>query len=176
MAWDRSGDKEVSCGGGSCEPEIGANECRCDGGQPKNFLRPCLLLLLAEQPAHGYELMERLKAFGFPRDPGGLYRVLRAMEKEGQVLSRWQVSEVGPDRCHYELTPMGREWLRAWARTLDENRVSVEAFLGRYQTLQNGAMDVPSLEMYTTVVKAHAAAPDPKEIGGRTHGKEWRSQ
>jgi len=27
---------------------------------PKNFLRPCLLLLLRERPAHGYELRERL--------------------------------------------------------------------------------------------------------------------
>jgi len=120
--------------------------------------------------------MERLKAFGFPRDPGGLYRVLRAMEKEGQVLSRWQVSEVGPDRCHYELTPMGREWLRAWARTLDENRISVEAFLGRYQTLETSAAAVPSLQMYTTVAKARAATRDPKADAGRMQGKEWRSR
>lgn len=160
----------MSCGGSSCEPEIGAHECRCDGGQPKNFLRPCLLLLLAEQPAHGYELMERLKAFGFPRDPGGLYRVLRAMEKEGQVLSRWQVSEVGPDRCHYELTPMGREWLRAWARTLDENRLSVEAFLGRYQTLETDVAGAASLDQFTMLARAREAATDPKEAGDRTHG------
>ena len=39
-----------------------ADHCRCDGGQPKNFARPCLLLLLAEAPGHGYELMERLTA------------------------------------------------------------------------------------------------------------------
>ncbi len=28
---------------------------------PKNFLRPCVLLLLREQPAHGYDLLERLE-------------------------------------------------------------------------------------------------------------------
>ncbi|MCA1680840.1 MAG: helix-turn-helix transcriptional regulator, partial [Actinobacteria bacterium] len=45
---------------------------------PKNFLRPCLLLLLREAPAHGYELLDRLRAFGFEgSDPGGLYRALR---------------------------------------------------------------------------------------------------
>src|SRR5437764_479669 len=32
---------------------------------PRSFLRPCVLLLLREQPAHGYELLERLQAFGF---------------------------------------------------------------------------------------------------------------
>src|SRR4028118_363495 len=46
---------------------------------PKNFLRPCLLLLLREHPAHGYDLLERLRPLGFNRDdPGRLYRALRA--------------------------------------------------------------------------------------------------
>ena len=40
----------------------GVDRCRCDGGQPKNFARPCLLLLLAESSAHGYELIDRLMA------------------------------------------------------------------------------------------------------------------
>ncbi len=53
---------------------------------PKNFLRPCLLLLLREQPAHGYDLLERLRPLGFARDdPGRLYRTLRALEREGLV-------------------------------------------------------------------------------------------
>lgn len=109
--------------------------CRCDGGQPKNFLRPCLLLLLAEQNAHGYELLERLKPFGFSRDPGGLYRVLRSMEQEGLVASQWLSSAAGPDRCQYRLTPLGGEWLGAWADTLDETRRTLEGFLRRYITL-----------------------------------------
>ena len=40
---------------------------------PRNFVRPCVLLLLREHPAHGYDLLERLKVFGFsPTDPGRL--------------------------------------------------------------------------------------------------------
>lgn len=118
----------MSCG----ECGIQAHECRCDGGQPKNFLRPCLLLLLAEGPAHGYDLLERLGDFGFSRDPGGLYRALRTLEREGLVLSRWEVSDSGPDRCRYQVTPMGREWLVAWARTLDETRRILGRFLVRF--------------------------------------------
>ena len=34
------------------------------GGLPKNFLRPCLLLLLSEGQAHGYDLLVRLADFG----------------------------------------------------------------------------------------------------------------
>src|SRR5262249_46452935 len=96
----------------SCDTSISGG-CRCDGGQPKNFLRPCVLLLLGEQSAHGYELLERLKVFGFSRDPGGLYRVLRSMEREGMVSSQWEASDVGPSRCLYTLTPLGSEWLAA---------------------------------------------------------------
>ena len=66
---------------------------------PKNFLRPCLLLLLREQAAHGYQLLDRLRAFGFEgSDPGGLYRALRKLEGEGLVQSAWQPSGAGPDR------------------------------------------------------------------------------
>jgi PadR family transcriptional regulator PadR len=129
----RGEDGSLSCGESSCESgtEYAAG-CRCDGGQPKNFLRPCVLLLLAEQSAHGYDLLDRLKVFGFSRDPGGLYRVLRSLERESLVVSRWAASVLGPDRCLYTLTPLGREWLTAWADTLDDTRRTLETYLYRY--------------------------------------------
>src|SRR4029453_16484659 len=66
---------------------------------PKNFLRPCLLLLLREEPAHGYELLERVQSLGFDGShPGGPFRALRALEKEKLVRSVWQPSQTGPDR------------------------------------------------------------------------------
>lgn len=92
-----------------------------------------MLLLLAEQSAHGYDLLDRLKVFGFSRDPGGLYRVLRSLEGQALVVSRWEASDVGPDRCLYALTPLGREWLSAWADTLDDTRRTIETYLHRYQ-------------------------------------------
>ncbi len=112
---------------------MGENGARTvDGGQPKNFLRPCLLLLLKESPAHGYDLLERLRAFGLERDAGGLYRNLRAMEHEGLVASFWEPSISGPDRRRYELTPTGETWLDAWARTLDETKQRLDDYLSRY--------------------------------------------
>lgn len=127
----------LSCGEASCETGVEySSGCRCDGGQPKNFLRPCVLLLLSEQAAHGYDLLERLKGFGFSRDPGGLYRVLRSLEREGQVVSRWETSDVGPDRCLYSVTPLGREWLHAWADTLEETRRTLNAYLYRYAEIR----------------------------------------
>jgi len=100
---------------------------------PRNFLRPCLLLLLREQPAHGYELLERLPPLGFGRDdPGGLYRALRALEREGLVHSSWQPSPEGPDRRIYELTRAGMEVLHGSAKSLAAGREMLEVFLSRY--------------------------------------------
>lgn len=104
-----------------------------EGGLPKNFLRACVLLLLREAPAHGYDLLERLRDFGVDREPGGLYRGLRAMEHEGLVASRWEVSLTGPDRRRYELTPAGDRALDAWAAALAETRRVIDLFHRRHQ-------------------------------------------
>jgi poly-beta-hydroxybutyrate-responsive repressor len=113
--------------------------CRCDGGQPKNFARPCLLLLLAEAPAHGYELIERLRPFGFDlSDPASIYRTLRLLENEGQVTSEWELSTRGPARRVYSITADGHDMLQAWALTLAKQREIVDAFLGRAASLAGG--------------------------------------
>src|SRR5450756_3064840 len=54
-------------------------------GITRRFLRPVVLLLLAETPCHGYELMGKLKEFGMDQssmDPSILYRMLRNMERD----------------------------------------------------------------------------------------------
>ncbi len=100
---------------------------------PRSFLRPCLLLLLREAPAHGYELLERLTPFGFTRsDPGGVYRALRALEEEKLVHSAWEPSSGGPDRRIYELTRAGMEELHHRAKGLARTNDAIDVFLSRY--------------------------------------------
>ena len=100
---------------------------------PRNFLRPCVLLLLRESPAHGYDLLERLKAFGFPgTDPGGLYRMLRGLEQEGLVRSAWEPSAAGPQRRRYEITRAGSETLHEHAKALLATAGLLDAFVSRY--------------------------------------------
>ncbi len=101
---------------------------------PKNFLQPCLLLLLREQPAHGYELLERLRAFGFERsDPGRLYRSLQKLEDAGLVRSAWEASSSGPARRIYEITRAGMADLHEKAKGLVGTRGTLDHFLGRYE-------------------------------------------
>lgn len=105
------------------------------GGLPRSYLRPCLLLLIAEQPSHGYDLLERLEGLGLgATDPGGLYRTLRAMEREDLVTSRWETSAAGPARRTYVLTSEGMDWLHAWAGALRESRRYLSRFLQRYES------------------------------------------
>jgi PadR family transcriptional regulator, regulatory protein PadR len=102
-------------------------------GLPRNYLRPCLLLLLAEGTSHGYELLDQVGALGMERvDPGGLYRCLRAMDEEGLVRSSWEPSSFGPARRTYELTDEGREWLHVVAGSLAEVARSLATYRRRY--------------------------------------------
>ncbi len=101
---------------------------------PKDFARTCLLLLLRENPAHGYELIERGATFGFDRsDPGGVYRALRRLEEEGSVRSAWEASSAGPQRRIYEITRAGGEELHRRAESLVAGQRAVETLLARYE-------------------------------------------
>jgi PadR family transcriptional regulator PadR len=122
---------------------VAPGEHHYEGGQPKGFLQACLLLLIAESPGHGYDLMERLAAFGFERDPGSLYRMLRSMEREGLLRSEWELSDAGPGRRRYELRSPGRERLRSWAEALMETHRVIETYLGRYRALRPASGAAP---------------------------------
>jgi PadR family transcriptional regulator PadR len=108
-------------------------EHRHEGGQPRNFIRPCLLLLLKESPSYGYELLERLPAFGLSKDHAGLYRTLRALEGEGLVSSGWEGKVRGPARRRYKVTAQGEVWLDRWAQALSETQSLLSFYLSRYR-------------------------------------------
>lgn len=81
---------------------------------PRAYLRVVLLVLLADGPTHGYELLEQVRAAGIRlADPGALYRTLRAMEQRRDLESWWEPSSSGPLRRTYLLTSRGREALVA---------------------------------------------------------------
>ena len=101
----------------------------------ERFGEPALLLLLAERPAHGYELLEQLPELtGEQRiDMGNLYRVLRALEEDGLVTSEWRDDAPGPSKRIYELTDEGRGLLTTCAEALRTNQGLISSFLDRYE-------------------------------------------
>jgi PadR family transcriptional regulator PadR len=101
----------------------------------ERFSEPALLLLLRERPAHGYELLDALPGLtGEARvDMGNLYRVLRALEEDGLVTSRWEAGEPGPAKRTYDLTPAGTRLLDEWAAALRRSRARIDTFLDRFE-------------------------------------------
>ncbi len=128
-------------------------------GLPKDFLRPCLLLLLREGEAHGYELAENVSVFGFDHsDPGALYRALRRLEKDGLVTSSWQASETGPRRRVYALSADGTAELDRRAADLAEGERRIDAFLDRYLRARRVSAANPRHRAVTGRIAAHRAA------------------
>jgi PadR family transcriptional regulator PadR len=101
--------------------------------EPRNFLQPCLLLLLREQSDHGYELVSRLRPMhDGDGDAGGVYRALRGLERQGLVCSEWEISDVGPARRTYHVTAEGLACLDAQAHGLQRVHEMLHVFLERY--------------------------------------------
>ena len=108
-----------------------------EGAPPRNFIKPCLLLLLKESPSYGYELLDRLPPLGIGRDYGSLYRALRALEQEGLVRSGWEPRGKGPERRRYEVTHAGEAWLEQWAGAISATQSLLEVYLRRYEDVQS---------------------------------------
>lgn len=96
---------------------------------------PAVLVILAERPTHGYELLERLPALlgAESVDAGNLYRFLRGLEADGAVASAWNAELPGPARRTYTITDPGRQLLSAWAAALEDTRERIDEFLNRYR-------------------------------------------
>ena len=108
--------------------------------EPRQFLRPCLLLLLKERPGHGYELADRLKPFGVgDGDSGTVYRTLRALERLGLARSVWRPSDAGPARRTYPLTDEGHRALAETVREVHDTMRTLDGYLDRYRRSQSPA-------------------------------------
>ena len=97
------------------------DRCRCDGGQPKNFARPCLLLLLADRIRNNIRDLE-----------GCLVRVLALGSLLHQEVTVEMVEEVLEDYVNPEPDHITPE--RILAVVSDAFGVRPEAMCGRRRT------------------------------------------
>lgn len=119
---------------------VGAPADQPTPGLPKRYLSTCVLLLLGEHRAHGYDLLARLPEVGLTRpqrdgrygDSGALYRTLHRLEREGLVCSADEGSSGAAARRIYDLTPAGREELHRRAHGMTETSDWLGAFASRY--------------------------------------------
>ncbi len=125
----------------------GEMEGRAAGEPPvmplEKLTQPAILLLLAQNKAHGYELIQKLNQMEFTDgdlDTATVYRILRRMEQEGLLASNWEHGEFGPARRQYRLTGEGLNSLDEWARTLQARLRQIETFLTLYRHIKKGPL------------------------------------
>ncbi len=104
-------------------------------GRGRELLQPTLLLIMLQGPAHGYELMERLKEFSLGDiDPSLIYRALHHLEAEGIVTSAWDEKDSqGPPRRVYHLTQDGREMLAQHLEEMKKIRQRIDDWIQAYE-------------------------------------------
>ena len=97
----------------------------------RGVLDLCLLAVIADRPAYGYEMRTRLAERGLePVGAGSIYPVLGRLEREGLVESFEQASNGGPPRKYYRPSPAGRRALVEWRGEWLATRSAVDAILG----------------------------------------------
>jgi DNA-binding PadR family transcriptional regulator len=108
--------------------------------RPRPLIVAHLLLLLGEQPRHGYELAESLRLWEFEGiTTSTVYRELARLEDDDLVRSFWQASQArGPARHMYELTEAGRGALADCADDVRRLRMHLGEFLSRFSTVDAG--------------------------------------
>jgi PadR family transcriptional regulator PadR len=94
----------------------------------RGVLDLCLLAVIEEQPAYGYEMTKRLRERGlFIVGEGSIYPLLGRLERDGLVQTHRAPSDGGPPRKYYRTSGKGQ---RALARGVAEWRAVRDAVDG----------------------------------------------
>ncbi len=91
-----------------------------------------VVLSQLEQPMYGYSLVEQLKAKTIEIEPGTLYPLLRRIEKQGLLESKWETSSNKP-RKYYILSDLGKEVYSLLCKEWDEMHTVMSKLLERKQ-------------------------------------------
>src|SRR5215472_6799039 len=143
-------------------------------------LHHAVLALLADKPAHGYELRSSFEqAVGEQwggLNIGHLYQILDRLSRDGLIESQRQPQSVKPDRVIHHLTPAGRAELDRWLGepSLRSRGYRDDFFLKLMAAVQAG--DQPTLDGVLRRQRAHllrelhglaeARAQDPSAVVG----------
>jgi PadR family transcriptional regulator, regulatory protein PadR len=107
--------------------------CPCSGVTLDKLIQPAILAVLAEEPAHGYRIAEKIGEMpnfgGIKPDVSGIYRFLKAMEAKGLVVSSWDMPGKGHAKRLYEITTAGEACLGRWVDTLDGYQKTIGTLL-----------------------------------------------
>src|SRR6266566_4162650 len=96
----------------------------------RGVLDLCLLAVMQEGPAYGYEMTKRLRARGLSIvGEGSIYPLLGRLEREGLVETYRAASNGGPPRKYYQPSEEGKRTLEAGVFEWRAARDAIDAVL-----------------------------------------------
>lgn len=96
----------------------------------RGVLDLCLLAVVEDEPAYGYEMTKRLHSRGLSMvGEGSIYPLLGRLERDGLVDTYRAASNGGPPRKYYRLTQEGERALTAGVSEWRAARDAVDAVL-----------------------------------------------
>ena len=105
---------------------------------PVFFTSSIIMLLLAEEPAHGYALFKKMCDVGIfeeGMDASVIYPTLRALDAAGLIASELVDEGAGPARKVFHLTRKGRKALDGFADHLRHVAAGANHWLRRYESI-----------------------------------------
>ena len=125
-----------------CRRHRSDHPCTCAMGNLYRFVEPVVLLLLKKKGrSYGYDLAGELQRHALTDaeiERAALYRTLRQLESNGNVISEWEVEQSGPARRVYKLTAQGEKHLEEWATVLEHVSRSMARFVKEARSLRAG--------------------------------------
>jgi PadR family transcriptional regulator PadR len=96
----------------------------------KGLLEGCILKIVSNHETYGYEICERLIAYGFQEiSEGSVYPILIRLEKKKLLYSNMKQSPLGPMRKYYYLTEEGVKELEDFISSWNEIKKNIDNVL-----------------------------------------------
>ncbi len=93
----------------------------------KGTLEGCILQIIEKKEIYGYEISQKLNAYGFyDISEGTIYPMLLRLEKNGFIKAEYKVSNQGPNRKYFSLTQNGENELRQFKISWSELKYAVD--------------------------------------------------
>jgi len=98
----------------------------------KGVLEGCVLIIIGQREAYGYEISRQLQEYGFGRiTEGTVYPLLLRLEKNALITAVYRQSEMGPPRKYYRLTAAGQQEIQTFSKSYREMSHAVSRLLQR---------------------------------------------
>jgi|SRR6056297_638342 len=98
-----------------------------------------ILLIIAENPTHGYEIAQKMDDFGCliktTGQMGGMYRLLSDLEEEALIIADWETNKPGPAKKIYRITQKGLQALNELDTHFEDLKQTIASFQKRVKTL-----------------------------------------